>query len=266
MIEIVSMNTLSAREPDHRATEPIEIRSGRPPSKTSLRVFLMTSVNYVRGEHVTRPVEDALLGLGDDVLTDPVAEIADRPDQAEQQRRQGQQREEARLGGQPGDAVAEAVGHGLAGEPPHDVSRTSGERRPGPSSPSNGLRGHGSTVGHVSAPTHEVTNQPPPLVGHDVLRADRRARRRFRGVRPPGAVESLRRSAAGAAASRRSAGASRPTRTHRRCARTTATATAWTRSTSTRPGTDCCPVGVAAAPEPVALGLGRRAQRPGRAA
>jgi putative acyl-CoA dehydrogenase len=29
-----------------------------------------------------------------------------------------------------------------------------------------------STVGHVSAPTHEVTNQPPPLVGHDVLATD----------------------------------------------------------------------------------------------
>ena len=45
MIEQVSMKTLSARLPDHRAmTKPIEISSKRPLSRTSFSVFSMTSV------------------------------------------------------------------------------------------------------------------------------------------------------------------------------------------------------------------------------
>ena len=44
MIEMVSMNTLSAREPDHRAsTKPIEMTSMRPPRRTSFIVGAITS-------------------------------------------------------------------------------------------------------------------------------------------------------------------------------------------------------------------------------
>ena len=117
-----------------------------------------------------------VLDVLDDVRPEPVAEIADRPDEPEEQRRQGQQREEARLGGQPGHAVAEADRRGLPGQ----GARSRPGRVPGrPVRPRNrparcarSPRPQPSTVGHVSAPTHEVTNQPPPLVGHDVFAAD----------------------------------------------------------------------------------------------
>ena len=43
MIEMVSMKTFRAREPDHSAIrKPIEIRSGRPPPSTSSSVGVMT--------------------------------------------------------------------------------------------------------------------------------------------------------------------------------------------------------------------------------
>ena len=119
-------------------------------------------------------------------LAEPAARRSRRADQAEQQRRQRQQREEAGLGGQPGDPVPDADRGGLLGQPPGDVADTrSSPRRPvrDRNRPARSVRSPAatlSTVGHMSAPhptTHEVTNQAPPLVGHDVFATDAGARR-----------------------------------------------------------------------------------------
>ena len=89
------------------------------------------------------------------------------------------------------------------------------------------------------APTHEVLNQAPPLVGYNAFEQDRPL------------VEALEREGGGWAArprasrsgssraARRSSSAGRRTRTRPSCARTTATGTGSTRSSSTRPGTGC---------------------------
>ena len=177
MIEIVSMNTLSARDPDQSAiTKPMETMSKRPPSNTSVRVCLMTSLTTSEVRTCGGAVDDALLHLLDHVGADPVAEIADRPDQPQQQRRQGEQGEEARFSGQPCDAVAEADRGGLADQMPDDPAGT-GARAPAGSVGANDPAATPSTVGHVSAATHEVTNQPHRWSDHDVLATRRRSGR-----------------------------------------------------------------------------------------
>src|SRR6185295_4347454 len=99
---------------------------------------------------------------------DPPADVADGPDQPQDERREGEQGEEAGLRRQPGDAVAEADLGGLLRQPPDDVAHA-GPARGDRFAIGTGLleafgpRGHLSTVGHMSVPsratTHEVTNQ-----------------------------------------------------------------------------------------------------------
>lgn len=85
------------------------------------------------------------------------------------------------------------------------------------------------TTGSV---THEVTNQAPPLTGHDVA-DDPVLLEGVRREEPRGTCPSCTASAATRAARRPSTGPTRPTATSPNCAPTTATATASTRSSST---------------------------------
>ena len=92
----------------------------------------------------------------------------------------------------------------------------------------------GTQNGPMTA-THEVTNQPPPLVDYDVFSADRtlgEAVERYGAGWATDAAARARR--AKPAAPRRSAGPTRPTATRRSCAPTIATATGSTRSSTTR--------------------------------
>src|SRR4029078_13178733 len=100
------------------------------------------------------------------------------PDERKGERGGGKRGEEAGRRRQPGDVVAEADLGGLLRQPPDDVAHA-GPARGDRFAIGTGLleafgpRGHLSTVGHMSVPppstTHEVTNQVPPLVGHDVF-------------------------------------------------------------------------------------------------
>ena len=109
MIAIVSTKTLRAREPDHsESRNPTESRSKRGPLRTSptvgSRVSLMTL--SVRKRAAYSLIE--LMTILHVLLADGVPDVAEAADEPEDQRREGEQREEARLRGQPGDAVAQA--------------------------------------------------------------------------------------------------------------------------------------------------------------
>ena len=84
--------------------------------------------------------------------------------------------------------------------------------------------------------THEVFNQVPPLVGHD-LAADPALRTHLYAKERPGTSTTCTAWAGWPVVRTRSAGPTKPTATHQCFARTTATGTASTRSTSIRRGT-----------------------------
>ena len=101
-----------------------------------------------------------------------------------------------------------------------------------------------ATVERSRSETHEVTNQAPPLEGHNSFSSDRvlveavnreggewAAERAVELGEICGRPETIRLG-------------SRRTRTRRGCAPTTASATASTRSSSIPPGTSCCGLGV----------------------
>ena len=66
MIVMVSTKTLSAREPDHRAsTKPSEITSNRPPSSTSLIVGTMIRLTALSVSARDGQVDDRLADVRD---------------------------------------------------------------------------------------------------------------------------------------------------------------------------------------------------------
>ena len=101
MIVMVSTKTLSARDPDQSARmKPIEITSKRPGPSTSLRVGLITAstVGSVSAREASSRIEFRTCSTW--ARAEAVEHVADRAGEPEDQRRQGQQREERRLRGQ----------------------------------------------------------------------------------------------------------------------------------------------------------------------
>ncbi len=78
MIEIVSMKTLSARDPDQRArTKPIEITSMRPPPSTSSSVGVMTlstvsGVSACEARSMTRSLSTSTLATSKRSAMNPI--------------------------------------------------------------------------------------------------------------------------------------------------------------------------------------------------
>lgn len=91
--------------------------------------------------------------------------------------------------------------------------------------------------------THTVTNQTPPLVGHDVYTADRVLTEAVERHTSPGLLDEVRDelSALGRAAgsAQLQEWGAQANDNPRACAPTTVTATGSTRSSSIRPGTGC---------------------------
>ena len=234
---IVSMKTLSAREPDHSAsTKPSEITSNRPPSSTSSSVgsmILSTALSVSRRlEKSSTDARMSSIWPGVELVGD----VADRPGQREDQRRHGQHGEERRLGGQPGDPVAQAAARGRDDEPPDEVPGLG--RRPGSTASSSAITSYGNPHGATEpGDIRSAANQVPPLAGHNVVTADAALSEAVTRHAGPEVLESL--VAIGAEAGTEEA------REHGRLANEhhpvlrqyDRYGTASTRSTSTRPGT-----------------------------
>ena len=179
MIVMVSTKTLSAREPDHRAsTKPSEITSKRPPVEHVVHGRHDHPLDCTVGEQPRGQLDHRVphvrhLGRGE-----PLGDVADRPGQREDQRRHREHREERALGGEPGDPVSQAGPDGGDHQAPQGVARPPQPgRRRGPGRCVPGVRGHGTYRNHMEtshprAALRVVTNQAPPLVGHNVVTAD----------------------------------------------------------------------------------------------
>lgn len=91
--------------------------------------------------------------------------------------------------------------------------------------------------------THTVTNQPPPLVGHDVFSTDRVLTEAVERHTAPGLLDEVRDDLSALGRATGSAQVqewgAQADANPRACAPTTATATGSTRWSSIRPGTGC---------------------------
>ena len=174
MIVMVSTKTLSAREPDHSAsTKPTEITSNRPPSSTSSMVGRMIVLTAPLGEGLRRQVDHRLPHVVELGGAEAVGHVADRPGQREDQRRHREDREERRLGGQPGHPVAHARADRRDDEPPQVLAH---RHAPRPKGPQRRMLLPTATMGLRYPPCRpdlrDATNQAPPLVGHNVVTSD----------------------------------------------------------------------------------------------
>ncbi len=169
---MVSMKTLRARDPDHRAsTKPSEMTSNRPPRRTLLSVGSMMRVDGPVSEQPAREVQHRRADLVDLSRVQLIGDVADRPGQGEDQRRHGQHGEERGLGRQARDPVAEAAARCRDHEPPHEAT---GPVQPVGHQP---LLGHHVSYGIRMADSHpagirSAANQVPLLAGHNVVTAD----------------------------------------------------------------------------------------------
>ena len=121
------MNVAVADDPAHSASrKPRLTTSRRPPARMSFSVGA-TSESTTFG--VTTSAEAASSRSSicrDGVVADDVAEVAQRPEQPDQQRRDGEHLPERGLGRQPEDAVLPRLGQRLA----EHLQRGAHERRP----------------------------------------------------------------------------------------------------------------------------------------
>ncbi len=156
--------------------------SNRPPAQHVVDGRLDHAVDGGVGEEARGEVEDRGADLVDLVGAERLGDVADRAGEGEDQRRHGQHREERRLGGQPGHPVAHRGADGRDDDPPGGLAGAEHPR--GPGEPALGLvgRAHRGARGlgirawaygsHMTAGNRAATNQPPPLVGHNVVTAD----------------------------------------------------------------------------------------------
>ena len=153
MIEMVSTRTLSAREPDHsESRKPTEIRSERPEVKTSSTVGARDE-SMILGEEAARRTR--VIGsrtLLDGAGAEPPSDVADATEEPQDERGKRQQREEAGLRGEPGDAVAQADTDRLHHEP-----RQRPPQGTAPAIAEGSLRvGHPSTIAARAGPRRDT--------------------------------------------------------------------------------------------------------------
>ena len=90
MIVVVSMKTLSAREPDHSASRnPIEITAAWPRESTSSIVGSITLVDDIRGQNPARQVQQLLAKSRNGSDIQRARDESDGTGEPEDQRRQG---------------------------------------------------------------------------------------------------------------------------------------------------------------------------------
>ena len=115
---MVSTKTFRARDPDHsERTKPSDSRSNRGPRGDVLDRGEQGVLDDVGGEELRGVVVDRVDHGLDPHRADGVGDVGEAADQPEDERRQREQGEEPRLGGQPGDAVAHADADGRDDEP-----------------------------------------------------------------------------------------------------------------------------------------------------
>ncbi len=181
MIVMVSTNTCIARDPDHSAsTKPTEMTSKRPPLQHVVDRRLDHPVDRRVGEEARGEVEDRGADVVDLVGAERLRHVADRSGQGEDQRRHRQHGEERRLGREAGDAVPHRGADGRVRRSARRCRGPGHPRRPGEAGADprlgRGLRRFGARHGvygnHMSSRIRAATNQPPPLVGHNVVTSD----------------------------------------------------------------------------------------------
>ena len=158
--------------------------SNRPPAQHVVEGRLDDLVDRPLGEQPAGEVDDGVPHLVDLAGVELVGDVADAAREAEDQRRHGEHGEERRLGGQPGDPVAQAGADRGDDQPPQRVESAAPPRlillrsRRGGALPAwgHGLRHHGlyrRAMGTSDrASVRAAANQVPPLVGHNVVAAD----------------------------------------------------------------------------------------------